>query len=111
MTTPSERSRAVLQARELLAALANNPELDESVRESAQGVLRHFPTPSEMHQAGLIEESSRFGAIFESTDRASRYGWPVTEWGFAKRCVCRLTRLLIRFLASGPVKRAEALDR
>ena len=46
MTTPYERTRALLFAGELLAELANplkTPSVPESVRERARHVLRHYP--------------------------------------------------------------------
>lgn len=46
MTTPDERTKALLLAGELLAELANpfkTPGVPESIRESARHVLRHDP--------------------------------------------------------------------
>ena len=46
MTTPHERTRALLFAGELLAELSNpnnTPGVPESIRESARHVLRHYP--------------------------------------------------------------------
>lgn len=46
MTTPDERTRALLFAGELLAELSNplkTPGVPETVRESARHVLRHYP--------------------------------------------------------------------
>lgn len=46
MTTPDERTRALLFAGKLLAELSNplkTPGVPESIRESARHVLRHYP--------------------------------------------------------------------
>ena len=46
MTTPDERTRALLFAGNLLAELSNplkTPGVPESIRESARHVLRHYP--------------------------------------------------------------------
>jgi hypothetical protein len=46
MTIPYERTRAVLQTRELLEKLATGAPIDpDSLRRQAQALLRHFPEP------------------------------------------------------------------
>lgn len=44
MTMPSERTRAVIQAREFLQELSQDVSLPESFRRRAKGLLRHYPT-------------------------------------------------------------------
>ena len=46
MTTPEERTRALIFAGELLAELSNplkTPDVPGTIRESARHVLRHYP--------------------------------------------------------------------
>lgn len=44
MTTPSERSRAVIQARAFLETLARSAAASQSVRQEARDLLRHYPS-------------------------------------------------------------------
>ncbi|MBK4734692.1 BPSL0761 family protein [Noviherbaspirillum pedocola] len=56
MTTPEERTRAVLDARQLLVFLAypaREEEVPESIRYQAETILRHYPEASDMDIAGL----------------------------------------------------------
>jgi len=56
MTMPDERTRAVLQAREFLQALATGEwpiELPPRVRREAQRLLRHYPRASDIELAHL----------------------------------------------------------
>lgn len=51
MTTPYERTRAVLDTRWFLEALQNpsaSPRVPEQVREQARRLLRHYPSPSNL---------------------------------------------------------------
>ena len=63
MTTPDERTRALVFAGNLLAELANplkTPGVPESVRESARHVLRHYPDQG--YIIDIAEQSER-GAL------------------------------------------------
>lgn len=54
MTMPSERTRALLWAYELLVELRSADNLTESQKQQVRAVLRHYPTPMEtMNQARL----------------------------------------------------------
>lgn len=56
MTMPSERTRAVLQAAELLRELMNpeeTPGVPCQVRQQARRLLRHFPSARDMELAHL----------------------------------------------------------
>lgn len=51
MTTPDERTRAVLEARALLQALAHGElatKVPRAVSAEAVRLLRHFPTPTDL---------------------------------------------------------------
>ena len=58
MTTPEERTRAVLKTREFLIALANSArtsDVPEIVRQRAETLLRYYPEVADMeiaHRAG-----------------------------------------------------------
>lgn len=56
MTMPSERTRALIQTRELLVELAQDASLSESIRRQARQLLRHYPTSNEILRAGQLEE-------------------------------------------------------
>lgn len=70
MTMPFERSRNVVQAGEFLAELMRDTRLPHSVRDEARRLLRHYPTPHDVHMAGIIEEkaakNSFIGPVFSS---------------------------------------------
>lgn len=54
MTTPEERTRAVVQARKLLRELtipSATPRVPRPVREEARRLLRHFPMAGDMSLA------------------------------------------------------------
>ncbi|WP_323744842.1 BPSL0761 family protein [Noviherbaspirillum soli] len=55
MTTPFERTRAVLKTREFLCALAHHPTrtpgVPEAVRQQAVTLLRHYPGTGDMSLA------------------------------------------------------------
>ncbi|WP_308116834.1 BPSL0761 family protein [Pseudomonas tohonis] len=69
----SERSRAVVKAREFLLQLSRNSDLPEKLRYDAKFLLRHFPTRDDVVLAGRIEEQSEtlplgaMGPVFSST--------------------------------------------
>lgn len=51
MTTPTERTRAVLEARDLLEQLcapALSPDVTQELRETACQLLRHYPAAGDM---------------------------------------------------------------
>jgi hypothetical protein len=51
MTTPDERTRAVLKTQQLLLDLANparTPDVPEAVRQRAETLLRHYPEFADM---------------------------------------------------------------
>lgn len=55
MTTPHERTRAVLETRAFLAELMDSsmhPDMPEVVRLEARRLLRHYPSASDMKLAG-----------------------------------------------------------
>ena len=56
MTMPSERTRALIQTRDLLVELAQDPGLSESIRRQARQLLRHYPHANEILRAGQLEE-------------------------------------------------------
>jgi hypothetical protein len=63
MTTPDERTRALLFAGDLLADLSNplkTPGVPEAIRKSARHVLRHYPDQG--YIIDIAEQSER-GAI------------------------------------------------
>jgi hypothetical protein len=54
MTLPSERTRAVLYARELLQDLLSptaTPRVPKAIRERARRILRHYPEPMDLEYA------------------------------------------------------------
>ncbi|WP_082536640.1 MULTISPECIES: BPSL0761 family protein [unclassified Roseateles] len=54
MTTPDERTRALLQTREFLLQLVASdqiPSVSEEVRRQARHLLRHYPGPMELNWA------------------------------------------------------------
>lgn len=61
MTMPHERTRSIIQARDLLVDLSRDQALPESVRNEACRLLRHYPTSDEILLAGKVEEQMRTG--------------------------------------------------
>ncbi|WP_345890254.1 BPSL0761 family protein [Pseudomonas sp. PDNC002] len=57
MTLPSERTRSIVLARELLTQLEQDPAQREDVRSLAGQILRHYPSKGEVLLQGMIEES------------------------------------------------------
>jgi len=53
MTTPHERTRSVVQAREFLRELARSTDVSESVRTEARRLLRHYPSDGDLHLTAL----------------------------------------------------------
>lgn len=63
MTTPDERTRALLFAGELLSDLSNpliTPDVPEAIRERARHVLRHYPDKGYIRD---IAEQAERGAL------------------------------------------------
>jgi hypothetical protein len=56
MTMPSERTRALIQTRDLLVELAEDSALSASIRRQARQLLRHYPNANEILRAGQLEE-------------------------------------------------------
>lgn len=67
MTMPSERTRAVIHAREFLQEISQDDSLPESIRRQARGLLRHYPSRQEMLLAGQVEERLTEGTLFQPT--------------------------------------------
>ena len=64
---PSERTRAVIHAREFLQEISQDACFPESVRGRAMHVLRHYPSRQEMLLAGRVEEKLSEGTLFQPT--------------------------------------------
>lgn len=64
MTTPLERTRAVIQARAFLVEIGQDLSLPEVIRQEAHRLLRHYPSREEILLAGKLEESADEGALF-----------------------------------------------
>lgn len=71
MTMPSERTRAVIHAREFLQEISQDVSLPEPVRRQARHLLRHYPSREEMLLAGRVQEKLTEGTIFEPTFSSS----------------------------------------
>lgn len=71
MTMPCERTRAVIHTRKFLEELSRDPVQTEAIRKSAVGLLRHYPSNSEILLVGKIQErcaeQSIYPPIFSST--------------------------------------------
>lgn len=60
MTVPIERTNAVINTHSFLRDLTNpkiTPRVPKSVRLYAMSLLRHYPSPSEMHFAAQKEDA------------------------------------------------------
>ena len=71
MTMPSERTRAVIHAREFLQELSQDVSLPEHIRRQARHLLRHYPSRREMPLAGQVEERLTEGTLFQPTFSSS----------------------------------------
>ena len=58
MTTPSERTRNILQAGAFLKELGADTSLPERVRDEANRLLRHYPTIGDVKTLAMIEVNS-----------------------------------------------------
>lgn len=63
MTTPTERTRNLIQAGAFLKELRADKSLPEQLRDEADRLLRHYPTVSEFKL--LASSSSRLSAEFD----------------------------------------------
>ncbi|MGM0785973.1 MAG: BPSL0761 family protein [Pseudomonadota bacterium] len=63
MTTPDERTHAVIQARAFLIEIGQDLSLPEAIRSEARRLLRHYPSREEMLLAGKLEESADEGTL------------------------------------------------
>ena len=59
MTIPSERTRALILAEQFLQKLRLSDDTPESIREYAIGVLRHFPSVSEIEFEAKYQMKTR----------------------------------------------------
>ncbi|WP_309757453.1 BPSL0761 family protein [Pseudomonas oryzihabitans] len=59
MTTTEERTRSVAQTETFLRELARDPAMPTPIRERARGLLRHYPSPDQIWQAGRLETLRR----------------------------------------------------
>ena len=53
MTMPDERARAVIETKQFLKELCQNPSLPTDIREQAKSLLRHYP---DEHDVKLLAE-------------------------------------------------------
>lgn len=58
MTVPSERSCAVVDAREFLEKLLIDDEIPERIRKDADRLLRHYPSAGNIEFASFVEEEA-----------------------------------------------------
>ena len=71
MTTPSERTRAIIQTHEFLAELSQSRHLPEGVRVEAKRLLRHYPSEREILEAARVEQHLSEGTIFQPVFNAT----------------------------------------
>lgn len=129
MTTPDERTRAVLQARAFLQELAQvglNAATADAVRQEARRLLRHYPGSADM---SLAHDALPcwFGDVPSSTSgrghagRADQTSNERTSWrvgivqsvdGERGRCKLRdgLTEVLLQFVAKDDAARRRLRD-
>ena len=90
MTTPHERSRAVLKTKLFLLRLSDDQNVSEAVRFEAQALLRHYPSG---HDVAVMAEL--IPAAFEVRDEQAAAGDERAYW------VKVLTRALLASIAFG----------
>jgi len=56
MTIPNERMRTLIQTRDFLVELSQDPALSETIRRQARQLLRHYPRSNEILLAAQLEE-------------------------------------------------------
>ena len=61
MTTPTERTRHLVQAGAFLRELRGNRKLPQQVRDEAHRLLRHYPTISDIEHIASVATGSIFG--------------------------------------------------
>ncbi|MGO3354368.1 MAG: BPSL0761 family protein [Halomonas sp.] len=71
MTTPSERTRAIIQTHKFLAELSQSRHLPEGVRVEAKRLLRHYPSEREILEAARVEQHLSEGPIFQPVFNAT----------------------------------------
>ncbi|MDT4854691.1 hypothetical protein FQZ97_890080 [compost metagenome] len=94
MTTPHERTRAVIQTHELLKRLERDLSISEELRNTTTQLLRHYPTRGEVLLQGLFEETLpenlRISPFF-----ASRSTYQPTDQHFWRRWCRKCATLLL----------------
>jgi hypothetical protein len=68
MTTPAQRSRSVLAARQLLVDLANGRITKQQAKVEANAILRHFLWPCD-----LFQMANNCPDLFESVDFKDKF--------------------------------------
>lgn len=63
MTTPTERTRALRQAGELVEMLLARNDLPEEIRLKVEGVARHYPSAKDIELRGKHWESQSSGFL------------------------------------------------
>ena len=61
MTTPTERTRHLVQAGAFLRELRGNRKRPQQVRDEAHRLLRHYPTISDIEHIASVSTGSIFG--------------------------------------------------
>ncbi|WP_302073453.1 BPSL0761 family protein [Fulvimonas sp. R45] len=89
MTLPYERSRAVIETQKFLTLLLGDSRVPAAVRKEAKWLLRHYPSASQVFQAGwheLVSPTYVLEPIFDiSIDGKPSKHWP-TPPDPAKKC-------------------------
>lgn len=62
MTTPSERTRNLLQAGAFLKELRGDASMPKHVRDEASRLLRHYPTAGDLQLLAQVEARSNAGS-------------------------------------------------
>lgn len=79
MTLPYERTRAIVETRDFLTHLLGNRRVPASVRNEARWLLRHYPSASDVLQAGWHEVVSP-AYVLEPIFDTSINGKPLERW-------------------------------
>jgi hypothetical protein len=69
MTTPDERTRALMWAGGFLIELARDRSLPFEIRRSAVVIARHFPTVEDISAMALLRYPIGHGAVLTSPDK------------------------------------------
>jgi hypothetical protein len=59
MTMPHERTRSLIEAEKMLVELRKDPALSDKMRDRISGILRHYPSESEILYQGRYDFISR----------------------------------------------------